>query len=69
MKKPYLIILAVIILVTAGLIFYFASGKKCKDLNEEQCKKDDRCLSVLVPCTDPGCTSDAVFKECKDKSK
>ncbi|MFH1367002.1 MAG: hypothetical protein ABIH38_03365 [Patescibacteria group bacterium] len=67
MKKSYLIILIVVILVGAGLAFYFTGGKECKDLNEQECKKDDRCLSTLIPCTDPTCTSDAVFKECKDK--
>lgn len=67
MKKFYLIILAVIILAAAGLIFYFTSGKQCKNLNEQQCKKDDSCLSVLVPCTDPSCPAKAVFSECKDK--
>lgn len=69
MKKSYLIILCVIILAAAGLIFYLTSGKQCKDLNEQECKKDDSCLSTLVPCADPSCPAKAVFKECKDKTE
>ncbi|MDD5566902.1 MAG: hypothetical protein PHH01_01785 [Patescibacteria group bacterium] len=68
MKKPYLIILVIVILAVAiGLVVYFTSDKQCRDLNEKQCKKDDRCLSVLVPCEGANCVNQAVFKECKDK--
>jgi flagellar basal body-associated protein FliL len=69
MKKSNIIVIVIVLIVVigVGLLIYFVSGKECKDLNEQQCKKDDSCLSVLVPCTGPSCTNQAVFKECKDK--
>lgn len=68
MKKTNLIIAITAVIVLAA-VFYFISRpkKECTELNEQECKFDDRCLSVLIPCTDPACTSDAVFKECKAK--
>ncbi len=69
MKKNYLIILAVVIIVAGGaLAFILTRPKKCADLDEQACKKADQCLSVLTPCDDPDCASSAVFKECKDKT-
>ena len=67
MKKSYLIIILIVIILGAGLAYFLITGQECKDLNEEQCKKDNSCLSVLVPCTGSNCTSDAVFTDCKDK--
>ena len=70
MKKSYLIIAIVIIIaIGTGLAFFLFSKKECQDLNEKQCKKDDRCLSVLVPCQGSDCAAKTVFKECKDKVK
>jgi len=67
MNKSYLIIILIIIIVGAGLFYWLTGNKQCTDLNEQECKKDDSCLSVLVPCTGADCTSSAVFTECKDK--
>lgn len=69
MKRQHFIVLAAGIIVIAGLWLLVSGKKSCSELSEQQCKKDDRCLSVLVPnrCDDPPCTPDAVFKECKEK--
>jgi len=68
-RNTFLIIIAVTLLCV-GVWLVFSSYKSCASLSESQCKKDGRCLSVLVPnrCDDPPCTPDAVFKECKDKA-
>lgn len=66
-KKVIIILILVLVVVGGGLLVYLTSSKECKELNESQCKKDDRCLSVLVPCQGVDCTSDAMFKECKSK--
>jgi len=69
MKKSNLIVIIVVLIVAIGIgsLIYFVSGKECKDLNEQQCKKNDSCLSVLIPCQGSSCNANAVFKECKDK--
>lgn len=67
MKKNYLLILILLFIVAAGLVYFLTSSKECQDMNEEECKMADNCLSVLIPCTGSDCTSQAVFTECKDK--
>lgn len=65
--KKNIIILVVIIIVLVGAILLFTGGKPCAELNEQECKTADGCVSVLVPCAGDDCKSDAIFKECKDK--
>ncbi|MFC1687261.1 hypothetical protein ACFL0L_01685 [Patescibacteria group bacterium] len=67
MKKNTIIIIVVIVVVIIGAVLLFMQGKPCFELNEEECKTADGCVSVLVPCTGADCVSDATFKECKDK--
>jgi hypothetical protein len=70
MKKPLIIIVAALVLaIGIGAVIFLKSAKECAELNEQECKKDDSCLSVLVPCQDPSCASNAIFKECKDKAE
>ncbi len=66
MNKNIIIIIVIIILII-GAVILFTGSKTCSELNEQECKMDDSCLSVLVPCTNIDCTSDTIFKECKDK--
>ncbi len=69
MKKTNLIIIFIVIILLAVGLYVIFGLHDCTKLDEEECKMDKRCLSVLVPCTDPTCTSDAIFKECKDKGE
>ena len=66
MKKIIIIVIIIVILIIGG-IFLFTGSQPCSELDEQDCKMSDSCLSVLVPCTGADCTSDAIFKECKDK--
>ncbi|MFH0952268.1 MAG: hypothetical protein V1838_03700 [Patescibacteria group bacterium] len=68
-KNLIIIVVIILIIIGAGLIYLLNPAKECRDLNEQECKKNDSCLSVLVPCTDPSCVSDAVFQECKAKGE
>jgi len=64
-KNIIIIIIAAILIVIAAVIFM--NDKPCAKLNEEECRLAGNCVSTLVPCTDTDCTSDVIFKECKDK--
>ncbi|MFH0829198.1 MAG: hypothetical protein V1907_03400 [Candidatus Kerfeldbacteria bacterium] len=70
MKRMQIIIIVAVVIVGGVLAVLLTGRKSCSSLSELQCKKDDRCLSVLVPnkCDNPPCSPAAVFKECKDKS-
>jgi len=65
MRKYIIIVVIVVALIIIGIFLF--GNKPCAELNEEECKTADGCVSTLIPCTSPDCTSDAVFKECKDK--
>ena len=68
MKKSIILIIVILIIVMAvGAVIFLRGNKPCSELNEQECKKAKDCVSVLVPCTSADCTSEAIFKECKDK--
>jgi len=71
MKKSTIIIIIILIaIIGIGAVILFTNQKECADLDEQECKKADNCLSVLVPvpCDTEPC-ADAEFKECKDKTE
>jgi len=65
MKKYLIIVVIIVALIIIGIFLF--DNKPCTELNEEECKTADGCVSTLIPCTGHDCISDAVFKECKDK--
>jgi len=71
MKKITIAIIILVIIIGLGVVIMLTSSKECAELGEEECKKADNCLSVLVPvpCESEPCSNNAIFKECKDKSK
>ncbi|MBU0598034.1 hypothetical protein KKF61_03495 [Patescibacteria group bacterium] len=66
-KSTILIIIVVLAVIIIGAVFIFTKQKPCSELNEQECKKADTCLSVLVPCSGADCPDGAEFKECKSK--
>jgi len=71
-KSTTLIIIILIVVICVGAIILLTGKKECADLDEQECKKADHCLSTLVPvpCENEPCDEVKVeFKECKDKTE
>ncbi|MFA5134887.1 MAG: hypothetical protein WC505_03830 [Patescibacteria group bacterium] len=72
MQKKTLLIAGIIAIVAIGMAIIFLTGpKECAEMDEEECRMADECISTIVPvpCETEPCELRTEFKECKAKTE